>query len=96
MKKINLKTTLLSLSFTILAISFTAAQSNDGREHKRPTFTELLKKMDSNKDGMLSKEEVKGPLKDNFATIDLDKNGFISEEEFKKAPKSNDRKGREK
>jgi Ca2+-binding EF-hand superfamily protein len=48
--------------------------------------------MDSNKDNTLSKAEVKGPLKNDFDTIDLDKDGFISKEEMKKAPKPEGRR----
>ncbi|MEM9648986.1 MAG: EF-hand domain-containing protein, partial [Bacteroidota bacterium] len=29
----------------------------------------------------------KGPLKKDFANVDLDEDGYITEEEFKKAPK---------
>ena len=43
--------------------------------------------MDKNDDGKLSKDEVKGPLKDEFAKIDTDEDGFISKKEFEKAPR---------
>jgi Ca2+-binding EF-hand superfamily protein len=58
-----------------------------GKGQKPPTFSELLEKMDKNEDGLLSKDEVKGPLKDNFDKVDTDQDGYISEEELKKAPK---------
>ncbi len=57
-----------------------------------PTFKELLEKMDANEDGKLSKKEVKGPLKVDFAKADADEDGFITEEEFKKALKPKGRK----
>ena len=41
----------------------------------------------ANEDGKLSKEEVKGPLKDHFDTVDADEDGFITEEELENAPK---------
>ncbi|GAB5419118.1 MAG: hypothetical protein Crog4KO_06260 [Crocinitomicaceae bacterium] len=47
-----------------------------------PSFKELLKDMDANKDGKLSKREVKGPLKNDFDKIDANKDGFITKEEF--------------
>lgn len=63
-------------------------QSQDRRENRRPpTFEELIKKMDANEDGKLSKEELRGPLKENFAKVDTDEDGFITEEEFEKAPR---------
>ncbi|WP_422107996.1 hypothetical protein [Winogradskyella sp.] len=46
-----------------------------------------MEKLDEDKDGQLSKKEVKGPLKDHFDKVDLDEDGFITEEEFEKAPK---------
>ncbi|MGJ8593422.1 MAG: EF-hand domain-containing protein [Aquaticitalea sp.] len=63
------------------------AQGQNKQEKKPPTFSELLKEMDKNEDGKLSKAEVKGPLKEEFSTVDTDEDGFISEAEFKKAPK---------
>ncbi|WFO16446.1 hypothetical protein M601_001100 [Cellulophaga baltica 4] len=43
--------------------------------------------MDKNEDGKLSKDEIKGPLKDNFDAVDTDEDGFITEEEMKNAPR---------
>ncbi|WP_052172578.1 hypothetical protein [Psychroserpens jangbogonensis] len=60
---------------------------NRGDRKKPPTFKQLLKDMDANEDGKLSKEEVKGPLKEVFAKVDTDEDGFITEKEFEKAPK---------
>ena len=48
---------------------------------------EMLSRMDANKDGKLSKEEVRGQLLTNFATIDTNSDGFISAAELEKAPK---------
>ena len=65
------------------------AQSSDRQERGKnpPTFKELLKKMDANKDGKLSKKEIKGPLKNDFKKIDTNEDDFISKKEFEKAPK---------
>lgn len=90
MKKINLKTAVLSLAFMAFGMTFSMAQSQRKNEQQKPpTFSELLKQMDKNEDGKLAKAEIKGPLKDNFDKIDTDEDGFISEKEFKKAPKPN-------
>lgn len=88
MKKISLKTAVLSLAFMAFGITFSMAQSERKNEQQKPpTFSELLKQMDKNEDGKLAKAEIKGPLKDDFDNIDTDGDGFISEKEFKKAPK---------
>lgn len=54
-----------------------------------PSTTKLLAQMDSNGDGKLSKSEVKGPLANDFAKIDLDSDGFITAAELDKAPQPN-------
>jgi Ca2+-binding EF-hand superfamily protein len=46
---------------------------------------EIFARMDTNKDGKLGKDEVRGPLTENFARADADGDGTISEEEFGKA-----------
>ena len=56
-------------------------------ERQRPNPETMFAEMDVNKDGKLSKEEVKGPLAEKFAEIDSNKDGFISKEELKNAPK---------
>ncbi|WP_366186346.1 EF-hand domain-containing protein [Flavobacterium ovatum] len=64
------------------------AQPNENQERKAPpTAEQLIKEMDANKDGKLSKEELKGPIKNDFTKIDTNKDGFLSLEELKKAPK---------
>jgi len=48
----------------------------------------VFEKLDTDKDGKISKEEVdkadRPRLKENFSKIDTDNDGFISKEEFKK------------
>ena len=67
-------------------------QGKQGRGGERPTYAKLLAEMDQNKDGKLSKDEVKGRLKNDFTKVDTNSDGFISEAEFKNAPKP-ERKG---
>ena len=57
----------------------------------KPNFEDLLTRMDENKDGKLSKSEVRGPLANHFSKIDSNKDGFITKEELEKAPKPNRR-----
>ncbi len=82
------KTAVLAFgTIVVMSISSFGQSQNRQDRKKPPTFSELLEKMDANEDGKLSKDELKGPLKDNFAKVDSDEDGFITEEEFKKAPK---------
>ncbi|APX99806.1 EF-hand domain-containing protein [Lacinutrix venerupis] len=81
------KTVVLTFGIAVLISNSSFGQSEKRQEKKPPTFSELIKEMDKDEDGLLSKTEVKGPLKEGFSEIDTDEDGFISEEEFKKAPK---------
>ncbi len=47
----------------------------------------LIKRVDVNKDGKISREEAKGLLKEHFDKIDTNKDGFIDREELLKAAK---------
>ena len=89
MKQNILKIGILFFGFAFLTSNGVLAQERSQNRQKRkpPTFKELLKKMDANKDGKLSKKEIKGPLKDDFDRVDLNEDGFITEKEFAKAPK---------
>ena len=86
MKRITLKTGLLFAMLVAFGTVAVNAQSK-GEKKEPPTFTELLKQMDKDEDGQLSKDEVKGPLKDDFDKIDADEDGFLSKEEIENAPK---------
>lgn len=66
---------------------FAQGQSQGNKGQKPPTFKQLLKEMDADKDGKLSKNEVKGPLQKDFDKIDANEDGFLTEKELKKAPK---------
>ena len=60
-----------------------------GEKGQRPNPAEMFIQMDANKDGRLSKTEVKGPLQKDFSKIDTNGDGFITKEELEKAPKPN-------
>ncbi|WP_117881305.1 EF-hand domain-containing protein [Aureibaculum luteum] len=95
MKSNTIKTIVIVFGLTLFISTSSFGQSGNKQERKKPpTFTELIKQMDANEDGKLSKDEVKGPLKDEFTTIDTDEDGFISEKEFEKAPKPKRREGK--
>ncbi len=88
MKSNIFKTLVLAFGVALFISNSSFGQSENRKEGKKPpTFSELLKKMDTNEDGKLSEKEVKGPLKEHFAKIDANEDGFITEEELEKAPK---------
>lgn len=62
-------------------------QANNG--FQRPSPEKIFKKLDSNKDGKIDKEEAskarRGNFAKNFDKIDADKDGFITLKELKSA-----------
>lgn len=75
------------MAFSLGLVAVSNAQSRNNERKEPPTYAELLKKLDANEDGKLAKDELKGPLKEDFKSIDKNEDGFISEIEFKTAPK---------
>ncbi|MBP1841613.1 CREC-EF hand family protein [Formosa algae] len=59
----------------------------DRRPGGPPTFDTLLSEMDTNKDGKLAENELKGPIAESFSEIDTDGDGFVSKTELENAPK---------
>ena len=88
MKSNTLKIAVLFFGTALFISNYSYGQSQGRQERKEPpTFKQLLKDMDANEDGKLSKKEIKGPLKEHFDKVDADEDGFITEEELNKAPK---------
>lgn len=54
----------------------------------RPEASQIIEQMDANKDGKLSKNEVKGPIAEDFSKIDANQDGFITREELEKISKN--------
>jgi hypothetical protein len=50
--------------------------------HQRPSGAQLLQRMDSNGDGLLSRQEVAGPLANDFTRADANKDGYLSAQEI--------------
>ncbi|WP_276167908.1 EF-hand domain-containing protein [Zobellia alginiliquefaciens] len=83
--------------YTVIAtavLGLATIQTGYAQEDRKepPSATELMEKMDANEDGKLSKDELKGPIKNDFDTIDKDEDGFLSLEELENAPKPKRRK----
>lgn len=53
-------------------------------QRRKPDAEELLKRMDANGDGVISRDEARGPMVDRFKLMDADGDGTVSREELKK------------
>ena len=89
-----MKKTMFKVFFTMIITASMVSCSSSKKETAKtqanggaPSTEALFAQMDSNKDGKLSKTEVKGPLANDFSKIDTNSDGFISKEELEKAPK---------
>ena len=69
-----------------MLVTTTYAQQSKNKKRDTPPSVEELMKMDANKDGKLSKAEVKGPLAKKFPKMDLNSDGFLTKDELEKAP----------
>ncbi|WP_035759444.1 EF-hand domain-containing protein [Flavobacterium tegetincola] len=90
MKKINLILLLAAIAISCKSTDEPITESDErpGQNGKgQPNVEEVLSKLDTNKDGKISKDEAQGPLKNDFTKIDTNKDGFISKEELANAPK---------
>lgn len=92
MKKISVLIAALILACT----TYTQAQSTEQRvEKSTPTVADLFAKFDSNNDGYLAKEEVRGRLKKGFDKVDVNNDGLLTAEEVELAPRKEKRKQKE-
>lgn len=88
MKKNILNFGLVLTLLSVQSCAFAAKQpGSDKPQGGPPSVEEIFKQMDANKDGKLSIDEVKGPLKNDFSKIDTDGDGLITKDELQKAPK---------
>lgn len=84
----------------VLMILMMAGNQVFGQEEKKdrrktpPKPEQILKELDKDEDGKISRAEAKGPLKKHFAKIDADEDGYVSLEELNKAPKPKRREDR--
>lgn len=69
----------------LLATGTVMAKSDDQGRRKPPTAAEFIEKLDSDGDGLVSKEEFNGP-DEHFVRRDQNEDGYISEEEAPSGP----------
>ena len=81
---------LSSIIASCKSVDTASSQNRQGRKGQ-PSVSELISKMDMNKDGKLSKKEVKGPLAQGFDKLDTNGDGFLSKEEIEKGKPSGNR-----
>ena len=94
---------LFSLFATLVfffSFSLTAMHHPGGKKHKRGKhrgkhMKRMLQKIDTNKDGKISKQEWSTHHEQRFAEIDANKDGNLTKEEFKAFRKKMRKKHRE-
>ncbi|WED22909.1 hypothetical protein L3Q72_05810 [Vibrio sp. JC009] len=82
MKKI---TVLLAACLSLLSLQAFTSENSQGEGPQGgnpPSFSD----MDTNGDGLLQKDELRGPLADEFDRFDQDGDGALSEEELPPPP----------
>ncbi len=78
------KITVLAFAIALAGASLTACAANNnnggsrGGHQQPPSFDQ----MDTNSDGHLSKDEVKGPLAKDFDKLDANGDGVLTEDEL--------------
>ncbi|MEP4532965.1 MAG: hypothetical protein ABJ004_07760 [Cyclobacteriaceae bacterium] len=90
-----MKKTLKTTTWVVMVLTMTIACSSQKNQTSNqrpsgqqgpPSAAQLISEMDTNKDGKLSKSEVKGPLANDFSKIDSNSDGFLTQDELKNAP----------
>ncbi|WP_299902059.1 YHYH protein [uncultured Aquimarina sp.] len=79
---------LLTLTFLVACESNQEKKGQQEPNGQRPSSEQIISEMDSNEDGKLSRDEVKGPIANDFNNIDNNDDGFLTLEELNKAEKS--------
>jgi hypothetical protein len=93
-----LRTILFLAAFSLMCCKPSTKSTDEkvsDRPQRRPSVSNLIVDMDTNKDEKLSKSEVRGPLANDFSRIDKNNDGFLSKEELESAPRPERRGPRE-
>lgn len=83
MKKLTMAALLPVMTASVLALFSVNTLAGGQPPKDPPSFSQL----DENGDGVLSKDEVKGPLADDFDRLDVDQSGTLTEEELPAPPR---------
>ena len=71
------------LSHDTIYVHGWAGGADEGQQEEIPPFEEVLKKMDSNRDGRLSQQEITNPRwKEDWRSMDLDRDGTLNERDW--------------
>lgn len=86
---------------TVLAVAMLAsvpafAEGGPKGDHKGPRHDRMMEKIDTDKDGKLSKAEFVAAQEARFTEMDADKDGFVTKEEGKAAHEAMRKKWKEK
>ncbi|WP_083491741.1 CREC-EF hand family protein [Pseudomonas taeanensis] len=87
MKKLFVPIVVLSAAALLMGCSADGSDRHGSKGGHLPSPERLLKELDSDNDGVLSREEVKGPLADHFGKVDANKDGFLSLSELQNMPR---------
>lgn len=83
MNKQKIRIGLVVLALTLFSFNSTAQRPTEGHP---PSAEKVIEKLDTDKDGVISKVEAESAEKkriaEHFDKIDTDQNGFISKEEL--------------
>jgi outer membrane protein assembly factor BamB len=79
----QLKSTPVMTQHTIYVHGW-AGGADEGQQEEIPPFEEVLKQLDTNRDGKLAKEEIQDPrLKEDWRSMDLDKDGTLNDRDWR-------------
>jgi len=76
------------MTATVFALFSANSMANEQPPREPPSFQEL----DVNGDSLLTKDELRGPLLDDFERFDVDGNGSLTEEELPAPPSGQKRR----
>jgi Ca2+-binding EF-hand superfamily protein len=78
------------LCATLLSISSTSFAED--KQSEQPGPPPSFEQLDTNGDGQLSKDEVKGPLQNDFDRFDANGDGMLSQDELPAPPPAPEKK----